>query len=101
MGPHRAARRRNQHVGGIKLSRNRGHQNALIAGLFTANGDALVSIDADLQDDINAIEEMVDMYLVGTDVVYGVRKQRETDTAFKQSAWILPVDTMAGRGVHV
>ena len=71
----------NQHVGGIKLSRNRGHQNALIAGLFTANGDALVSIDADLQDDINAIEEMVDMYLVGTDVVYGVRKQRETDTA--------------------
>ncbi len=74
----------NQHVGGIKLSRNRGHQNALIAGLFTANGDALVSIDADLQDDINAIEEMVDMYLAGTDVVYGVRKQRETDTAFKR-----------------
>lgn len=74
----------NRHVAGIKLSRNRGHQNALIAGLFTANGDALVSIDADLQDDINAIEEMVDMYLAGTDVVYGVRKQRETDTAFKR-----------------
>lgn len=74
----------NRYVSGIKLSRNRGHQNALIAGLFTAEGDAVVSIDADLQDDINAIEEMVDRYLSGVEVVYGVRKRRETDTAFKR-----------------
>lgn len=47
----------NANIGGIKLSRNRGHQNALLAGLFTAEGDVLVSVDADLQDDINAIEE--------------------------------------------
>jgi len=73
-----------RYVSGIKLSRNRGHQNALIAGLFTAEGDVLVSIDADLQDDINAIEEMVDRYLAGAEVVYGVRKRRETDTAFKR-----------------
>ena len=71
-------------VVGIKLSRNRGHQNALIAGLFTAEGDALVSIDADLQDDVNAIETMVDRYLEGSDVVYGVRKRRESDTFFKR-----------------
>lgn len=69
---------------GIKLSRNRGHQNALIAGLFTADGDAIVSIDADLQDDVNAIESMVDKFLAGTDIVYGVRKQRESDTALKR-----------------
>ena len=73
-----------RYVAGIKLSRNRGHQNALIAGLFTAEGDALVSTDADLQDDINTIEEMVDRFLDGTEIVYGVRKRRETDTAFKR-----------------
>lgn len=71
-------------VVGVKLSRNRGHQNALLAGLFTAEGDAVVSIDADLQDDINAIEEMLDRYLAGADVVYGVRKRRSTDTFFKR-----------------
>ena len=71
-------------VAGVKLSRNRGHQNALLAGLFTANGDAIVSIDADLQDDVNAIEAMVDHYLQGCDVVYGVRSSRETDTVFKR-----------------
>jgi glycosyltransferase involved in cell wall biosynthesis len=73
-----------RHVSGIKLSRNRGHQNALMAGLFTAEGDAIVSIDADLQDDINAIEQMVDRYLSGVEVVYGVRKRRNTDSAFKR-----------------
>jgi glycosyltransferase involved in cell wall biosynthesis len=72
------------YIAGIKLSRNRGHQNALIAGLFTADGDALVSIDADLQDDINAIEEMVDRFLVGIEIVYGVRKRRDSDSAFKR-----------------
>lgn len=72
-------------VHGFKLSRNRGHQNALLGGLFTAEGDALVSIDADLQDDIDVIEEMVDAYHNGHDIVYGVRKERLTDTAFKRT----------------
>jgi glycosyltransferase involved in cell wall biosynthesis len=71
-------------VVGVKLSRNRGHQNALLAGLFTAEGDAIVSIDADLQDDVNAIELMVDRYNSGCDVVYGVRKRRAKDSFFKR-----------------
>ena len=71
-------------VVGVRLSRNRGHQNALLAGLFVARGDAIVSVDADLQDDINAIEVMVDHYRHGCDVVYGVRSSRQTDTAFKR-----------------
>jgi glycosyltransferase involved in cell wall biosynthesis len=71
-------------VAGIRLSRNHGHQNALLAGLFTVQGDALVSIDADLQDDIQVIEEMVDAYKQGIDVVYGVRKSRESDSFFKR-----------------
>ena len=72
------------HVTGIKLSRNRGHQNALLAGLFTAPGDAVVSIDADLQDDVNAIETMIERFEKGADVVYGVRKRREADTRLKR-----------------
>jgi len=71
-------------VMGVKLSRNRGHQNALLAGLFAARGDAIVSVDADLQDDIEAIGTMVDHYLEGCDVVYGVRSSRDTDTVFKR-----------------
>ncbi len=71
-------------VKGIKLSRNRGHQNALLAGLFGAAGDALISLDADLQDDLGAIERMVDAYHDGNQVVYGVRNARTTDTAFKR-----------------
>lgn len=71
---------------GINLSRNRGHQNALLAGLMTAKdmADMVVSLDADLQDDINAIDEMVDKYLAGCDIVYGVRSARKTDTFFKR-----------------
>lgn len=71
---------------GINLSRNRGHQNALLAGLMTVKdyADAVISMDADLQDDINAIDEMVDKYLAGADVVYGVRNRRTTDTFFKR-----------------
>ena len=69
---------------GIKLSRNRGHQNAVLAGLFTAKGDILISIDADLQDDIEIIEKMVDEYLNGNEIVYGVRNERKTDTLFKR-----------------
>ena len=71
---------------GINLSRNRGHQNALLAGLMTVRGqaDMVISMDADLQDDINAIDKMVDEYLSGGDVIYGVREKRETDTFFKK-----------------
>lgn len=73
------------HISGIKLSRNRGHQNALLAGLFTVEGDIVISIDADLQDDIEIIEEMLDSYNKGNDIIYAVRKERKTDTAFKRA----------------
>lgn len=73
---------------GINLSRNRGHQNALLAGLMTVKDlcdcDAAISIDADLQDDINAMDEMIDKFLAGCDIVYGVRSKRDTDTFFKR-----------------
>lgn len=73
-------------ISGVKLSRNRGHQNALLAGLMTAKdlADCTVSMDADLQDDINAIDGMLDQYLDGCDIVYGVRSARDTDTFFKR-----------------
>src|SRR5690606_28494860 len=67
----------------VKLSRNKGHQNALYAGLCTTTEDITVSIDADLQDDPQNIEAMVDEYLKGYDVVYGVRSDRHTDTFVK------------------
>ncbi len=71
---------------GIKLSRNKGHQNALLCGLMTVKDhcDMTISLDADLQDDINAIDEMVEKYYQGCDVVYGVRSARDTDTFFKK-----------------
>ena len=73
--------------GGVNLSRNRGHQNALLAGLMIVkdHADMAISMDADLQDDINAIDEMVEKYLDGTDIVYGVRSSRERDTFFKKA----------------
>lgn len=69
---------------GVKLSRNRGHQNALLAGLMSADGDAVISLDADLQDDTGVIEEMIDAHLAGSEVVFGVRRSREQDTFFKR-----------------
>ena len=71
---------------GITLSRNKGHQNALLAGLMTARkyADVVISMDADLQDDINAIDEMIDKYHDGCDIVYGARSKRKTDTWFKR-----------------
>ncbi len=71
---------------GVKLSRNRGHQNALLAGLMTAKekADVTISMDADLQDDINAVDEMLDKYYDGCDIVYGVRSARKKDTFFKR-----------------
>jgi polyisoprenyl-phosphate glycosyltransferase len=72
-------------VGGIKLSRNRGHQNALLAGLYTCEADVLLSVDADLQDDIQVIPEMVQAYARGAQVVYGVRNNRASDSFFKRA----------------
>ncbi|MBU7455802.1 glycosyltransferase family 2 protein [Leuconostoc fallax] len=78
---------KNEHITGINFSRNFGHQNAIIGGLTAAldYGDIFITIDADLQDDINAIYEMVQQYHAGYDVVYGVRNSRKTDTAFKRT----------------
>jgi glycosyltransferase involved in cell wall biosynthesis len=75
------------HVKGLKLAGNVGHQKALLAGLmiFKDEADALISMDVDLQDDINVIEEMIKKFVAGTDVVYGVRKERKTDTFFKRN----------------
>lgn len=88
-------------VCGIKLSRNRGHQNALLAGLFAAEGDAVVSIDADLQDDVDAIGAMVDAWRGGADIVFGVRSQRAHDTAFKRLTATAYYRMMAAMGVQV
>ncbi len=71
-------------VRGIKLSRNRGHQLALLAGLMRADGDVLISVDADLQDDLEVMAQMLDRFKAGNDIVYGVRAARKTDTAFKR-----------------
>ncbi len=76
----------NQLVSGLKLAHNVGHQYALLAGLEWASShcDAAISIDADLQDDVNTIEEMTDRFIQGADIVYGVRRERATDTWFKK-----------------
>ena len=76
-----------QFFSGVNLAHNAGHQNAVFAGLMTAKGccDMAISMDADLQDDINAIDEMVQKYYEGNQVVYGVRKARDTDTFFKRT----------------
>ncbi len=72
---------------GIKLSRNRGHQNALLAGLMSAKDrcDITISMDADLQDDVDAVDEFIENYENGAEIVYGVRSSRKTDSAFKRS----------------
>ncbi|MGN0660269.1 MAG: glycosyltransferase family 2 protein [Oscillospiraceae bacterium] len=78
---------KNLFVNGVKLAGNAGHQNALIAGLFEAakDFDLTVSVDADLQDDIRAVEQMVDKANGGADIVYGVRSDRSSDSAFKRA----------------
>ena len=89
------------HVRGLKLAGNVGHQNALMAGLDTARADSdlTVSIDADLQDDINAIPEMVRKYNDGCDIVYGVRRKRDTDTFFKRTTAQMFYKFMSSMGV--
>ena len=88
---------------GINLSRNRGHQNALLAGLMTAKkyADAAISLDADLQDDVDVVEKMVDNFLVGDDIVYGVRSSRKTDTFFKRFTAEGFYKFMAAMGVEI
>jgi len=86
---------------GIKLSRNRGHQPALIAGLLTVEGDALVSIDADLQDDVSVIEAMVREFIGGAEVVYGVRDSRATDSGFKRNTALMYYGLMRRMGVDL
>lgn len=78
--------RKDRHFKGIQQSRNRGHQNAVLAGLMEAKDicDITISIDCDGQDDINAMDAMVDAYLDGCEIVYGVRSKRDTDTFFKR-----------------
>lgn len=78
--------RRNPHFSGICLTRNRGHQNALMAGMMECRkrADLMISMDADLQDDIDAVDRMVEEYRKGHDIVYGVRSSRKTDTFFKR-----------------
>jgi len=73
-----------QDVKGIKLSRNYGHQNALLAGLFNTDANCYITIDADLQDDVSVIKDIVEKYKKGCDIVYGVRKERKTDSFFKK-----------------
>ena len=86
---------------GIKLSRNRGHQNALLAGLLSVEGDAVVSIDADLQDDVSVIEAMVQAFAAGSEVVYGVRDSRQSDSAFKRSTALMYYGLMRRLGVDL
>ena len=88
---------------GVNLSRNRGHQNALLAGLTTAArfADVTISMDADLQDDINAMDRMLDAYHAGCDVVYGVRSSRKTDTFFKRFTAEVFYKLMRGMGVDI
>ena len=87
---------------GICLSRNRGHQNALLAGLMTVRdyADFAVSMDADLQDDVDAVDEMIDKYYAGKDIVYGVRSARQTDTFFKRTTAHEFYSLMKGMGAE-
>ncbi len=86
----------------INLARNKGHQNALLAGLLNNDdADILISIDADLQDDIDIIDQMVLKYQAGYDVVYGVRKKRETDTFFKKNTALAFYKLMSVLGVDI
>ncbi len=92
-----------EHYCGISLSRNRGHQNALFAGLMEAKEkcDVSISVDCDGQDDIDAIDKMIDEYLAGSDIVYGVRSDRKTDTAFKRGTAQFFYKIMRAMGVEM
>jgi len=88
---------------GVNLSRNCGHQNALLAGLMTARGrcDVSISMDADLQDDMDAMDRFLEKYEEGCDIVYGVRNKRDTDTFFKRETALMFYRLMKGLGVDI
>jgi len=88
---------------GINLSRNRGHQNALLAGLMTARefADVTISLDADLQDDVDVIDKFVEQYYDGSDIVYGVRSSRQMDTFFKRTTALVFYKIMSTLGVDM
>mgnify|MGYP003600753450 CR=1 FL=1 len=89
-----------KNVNGLKLSRNCGHQTALLAGLRHADADMNISIDADLQDDVNVIRLMVEKFLNGADVVYGVREDRSTDSYIKRQTASIFYSLMSKMGVE-
>ncbi len=95
--------KKNKLFTGLKLSRNKGHQNALLAGLMYAKDlcDITISMDADLQDDINAIDEMVSEYKKGSEIVYGVRSSRKKDTFFKRFTAQTYYKLLASLGVNI
>ncbi len=88
---------------GIKLAHNRGHQNALLAGLMTAKeyADIVISMDADLQDDINVVDDFIKEYQQGSDIVYGVRSSRKKDTAFKRTTALAYYRLLQKMGVDI
>lgn len=88
---------------GVKLSRNRGHQTAVVAGIeySSERADMVISIDADLQDDICVIETMIDKYYDGNDIIYGVRESRDTDTAFKRGTAGIYYKLLSAMGVEI
>jgi glycosyltransferase involved in cell wall biosynthesis len=88
-------------VHGIKLSRNRGHQNALLAGLFGVDADVVITVDADFQDDITVMEDMVKAFQTGSEIVYGVRKSRDSDTLFKRGTASLYYKLLHAFGVDI
>lgn len=91
------------YITGVKFTRNYGHQNALLAGMEVAlpHSDMIITIDADLQDDVNAIPKMVDKYLEGYDVIYGVRNSRKTDSFFKKNTALAFYKIMESMGVKM
>ena len=93
----------NEHIEGVRLSRNRGHQNALLAGLMTAKdfADITITIDCDGQDDVNAMDEMLAEYENGCDIVYGVRSNRDSDSRFKRGSAQLFYRFMKKMGVDM
>lgn len=95
--------KKNKIFSGINLSRNRGHQNALLAGLMTAKelADLTISLDADLQDDVDVIDKFVEQYYSGSDIVYGVRSSRQSDTFFKRTTALTFYKLMSTLGADV
>lgn len=94
---------KSKYISALKLSRNRGHQNALLAGLFEAAeyADMIVSMDADLQDDIDVLEKFADEYYKGNQIVYGVRKSRNKDSVFKRTTALTFYKIMKAMGVEI